>query len=109
LEIARTLTEIVPGMAEAWIWFGYSIRRTAGGLKQAFDTLTGIAPRFPSEPIIAFNLACYTCRLKQMDSAWFWLGKAFEIGKSLNQFDRIRLMALDEPDLELKWKEIRNS
>jgi hypothetical protein len=58
--------------------------------------------KFPLNPIIPYNLACYACQLGRLKNAWGWLEEAFEVGDS----KALKLMALDDPDLEPLWAEI---
>ena len=51
---------------------------------------------------IRYNLACYACRLGRLKEAWEWLEDAFE----LSDANQVKLMALDDPDLELFWTKI---
>jgi hypothetical protein len=51
---------------------------------------------------IRYNLACYACQLGNQEEAWDWLEDAFELGDS----KRVKLMALDDLDLEPFWAEI---
>ena len=102
-EIAQTLVKVVPDQPEAWIHRAYAARRIQGGSVQvAWDALLPAAGKFPKEPIIAFNLACYACQMGRLQEARDWLRKAISIGDS----KRIKLMAMEEKDLEPLWKEI---
>jgi hypothetical protein len=49
-----------------------------------------------------YNLACYECKLGRLEQAKSWLEKAFELGDP----KKIKLMALEDPDLEPLWREI---
>jgi hypothetical protein len=49
-----------------------------------------------------YNLACYACQLGNLKEARQWLEKAFAIGDS----KQLKLMALDDPDLEPLWREV---
>jgi hypothetical protein len=46
-------------------------------------------------------LACYSCPSGDLKAAWQWLEKAMDKGG-----DKIKLVALDEPELELLWVDI---
>jgi hypothetical protein len=82
----------------------YSLRRAkGGGLMVAREALSPVATQFPQEPTIPYNLACYDCQLGNLKEARQWLEKAFDIGDS----KRLKLMALDDPDLEPLWANIR--
>jgi hypothetical protein len=60
----------------------------------ARNILINALPKFPREAIIYYNLACYECRLKRMESAKKYLKQLFEI--DLNW----RLQALEDDDLK---------
>lgn len=105
LESARLLTERAPERASGWLHRSYALRRVAGGgLEAAWQVLSAVADRFPKEPIVPFNLACYACQLGRREEALQWLQRALTAGGK----DRIRPMALADPDLEPLWESIRN-
>lgn len=75
-------------------------------MQAAWDALLPAAEKFPDVHVIPFNLACYACQMGRLPEARDWLKRALEIaGKARNQ-KRVRLRALDEPDLEPLWKEL---
>src|SRR6266567_3022731 len=49
------------------------------------------------------HLACYACQMQQLDLARVWLKRALVIGGK----EKIRRMALEDPDLAPLWSEIR--
>lgn len=102
LEAARGLVQTDPDSASGWIHQSYSLhemKRT----REAFDLLLPTFKRFPEEATIPYNLACYACQLGDLEGARDWLAKAIEIrGK-----ENIKKAALDDPDLERMWEEIR--
>jgi Flp pilus assembly protein TadD len=104
LDVARKLLRGAPDRAESWLHHAYALRRVAdGGLAKAWEALKPAAEKFPEEPIIPFNLACYACQLGQLDEAREWLRRASKVGGK----DKIKLMALVDEDLEPLWPEIR--
>ncbi len=104
LQDARALVEAAPERAAGWIFQAYALRRVpTGGLQQAWDALRPAYERFPRQLIIPFNLACYSCQLRQLDDARAWLDRAAQIGGK----KEIKPMALAEPDLEPLWTEIQ--
>lgn len=104
LVAARDLLAEAPARSSAWLHHAYALRRAAaGGLQKAWGALLPAATKFPDEPIICFNLACYACQLEQLDEARGWLKRAMKIGRR----EHIKLMALMDEDLKPLWKEIR--
>lgn len=104
--VAQALITVLPDDAGGWLHGAYSLRRMkGGGLEQAQALLLPAAEKFPTEPVIAFNLACYACQLHQLDDARRWLKRAVEIGDE----KAIKTMALADDDLKLLWPEIRES
>ena len=59
--------------------------------------------KFPGEPTIAYNLACYACKMGGLDEARQWLERAVKIAGKAN----IKVMALNDDDLEPLWGEIK--
>ena len=109
-DIARAITELAPGRVSGWIHLAYSLRRKKdGGLQTAWEVLLPVVEKFPMQPVVAYNLACYACQMKQMDAARHWIKRVFEIAGEINRFDEIRLMALDDSDLEPLWTEFPSS
>jgi hypothetical protein len=71
-------------------------------LQEARDNLLWVIDKFPDDAIMRYNLACYECQLGWFEQAKQWLAKAFKLGDP----KKIKLMALDDPDLEPLWREI---
>jgi len=108
LELARSLIDQEPTRVTGWIHQAYALRRVGeGGLQLAWDALLPAAGRFPRNPIIPFNLACYACQMGRMDEARQWLARAFSIGRVIGTADAIKSMALQDQDLEALWGEIK--
>ena len=104
LTVARALVESAPKRSSGWLHRAYALRRVPnGGVKQAWEALLPAAEKFPEEPIIPYNLACYACQLQQLDEARAWLERALAVAG----IERIKTMALADPDLEPLWEEIR--
>jgi tetratricopeptide (TPR) repeat protein len=104
LAVARALLKGAPHRCSGWLHQAYSLRRaTKNGLQQAWDALLPAYNKFPREPTIAYNLSCYACQMKQLEEARAWLKQALKIGDK----HKIKEMALDDPDLQPLWGEIR--
>jgi tetratricopeptide (TPR) repeat protein len=103
LEIARLELQCAPADPSGWLHQAYAMRRVANGsLSAAWDALLPAAEKFPDEPIIAYNLACYACQMQQLDAARVWLKRAIKIGGK----DAIQKTALADDDLKPLWPEI---
>ena len=103
LQVARALLEAAPKRSSGWLHQAYALRRVPeGGVKPAWDALLPALEKFPKEPTIPYNLACYACQMQQLDDARSWLKRALALGGK----ERMKAMALEDPDLEPLWEEI---
>lgn len=100
-EIARTLSEMMPDQSWGFVHYAYALhelKRT----KEAQGVLLPVADKFPEDYLISYNLACYCCQLGQLEKGMSWLERAIGLaGKKA-----IRMMALQDPDLEPLWNRI---
>ncbi len=104
LQVARAALQRAPKRASSWLHQAYALRRVpGGGLQQAFEALLPAFDKFPKESAIPFNLACYACQMRQLDTARLWLKRALALGDK----ERIKQQALADADLEPLWAEIR--
>src|SRR6266481_833955 len=74
--------------------------RRANSIQAAKEFLLNAEPKFPKEPAIKYNLACYFCQTGDIKTAKNYLKKAFEI--DLNW----RVAALQDTDLQPIWDSI---
>jgi predicted Zn-dependent protease len=97
-KVGRALIAAAPDRALGWLHHAYALRRaTTGGLLAAFNALSPVAEKFPKEPTIPYNLACYTCQMQRDASETLaWLKQAMKAGKR----SEILAMAMKDPDLE---------
>jgi tetratricopeptide (TPR) repeat protein len=103
LAVARAELDSAPNESNGWLHRAYALRRTPdGGLTQAKEALLPAAEKFPKEPVVPFNLACYACQMQQLDEAREWLGQAVKVGGR----EHIKKMALADEDLKALWAEI---
>ncbi len=103
LLVAELELNNVPENSSGWLHRAYALRRVdGGGLVQAWDALLPTAEKFPTEPVIAYNLACYACQLNQLETARSWLHSAVKIGGK----EAIQKMARADDDLKPLWPEI---
>jgi predicted Zn-dependent protease len=68
LDIASTIIQLLPEHSLGWIHRSFALHelnRTA----EARDNLLPAVERFPDEPILRYNLACYECRLGRLEQA----------------------------------------
>jgi predicted Zn-dependent protease len=101
VEAACATTRLLPEMPYGWVHWAYALRRLKG-IPEAREILMSVVEKFPKEPIIRYNLACYACQLGDLKAARQWLDQAIALGGRQN----IRAMALKDPDLEPLRKEI---
>ena len=105
LAVARALLHSAPDRPSGWLHQAYALRRVSnGGLQRAWDALLPAFEKFPGLEIVPYNLSCYACQMKQLDSARLWLKRALSIGNK----DRVMRRALEDTDLEPLWGEIQN-
>jgi tetratricopeptide (TPR) repeat protein len=98
-EIAKRLTEFEPDSPQWPVSLAYATRR-AVSIEAAKEILQNAEPKFPKEAVIRYNLACYECRLSNLESAKDYLKQAFEIDSSW------RMTALRDADLEPLWNSL---
>ena len=72
-------------------------------MRQAWTALLPAFDKFPNEHTISYNLSCYACQMSQLDAARVWLKRAAVIGGK----EKIKRMALQDPDLKPLWDEIK--
>ena len=103
VDIARAITKLAPSRPFGWIHLSFALHEQKK-TQEAWDNLVGVAQRFPDEHLIPYNLACYAAQLGHLQEARDLLKKAF---RQSGNPTSIKLRALDDPDLEPLWKEIR--
>jgi tetratricopeptide (TPR) repeat protein len=105
LSAARAILQAAPDRSSGWLHQAYALRRVSdGGVEKAWDALLPAFEKFPKEPVIAYNLACYGCQMNRLTEAQAWLKRALKIGGK----EKIKEMALRDSDLEPLWEEIRS-
>ena len=104
LELSEGMVRDLPDHPGGFILRSYALRRSSkGSVEQATTSLLEAAVKFPSEPIIPYNLACYACQSGELVQARKFLRLAFEIG------DRKELLKMAGMDSDLKslWNELK--
>ena len=104
LQVARALMLAAPDRSSGWLHQAYALRRVPeGGIKQAWQALLPAFEKFPKEAVISYNLSCYACQMKQREAARVWFKRAVFLGGK----QKFQEMALNDPDLEPLWDELR--
>jgi tetratricopeptide (TPR) repeat protein len=78
LDVASQLLAADCTRAAGWINRSYALHELQR-TEEAREALLAALPLFPSVGVIPYNLACYACRLGQLDEARQWLRKAMEL------------------------------
>jgi predicted Zn-dependent protease len=100
LSIAKFEMSTAPKSLSGWVHQAYALRRTdKGGLQAAWDALFPTMQKFPKNPIVPYNLACYACQLQQRAKARVLLARAMALGGH----EQIKRMALNDSDLKPLW------
>lgn len=96
--VGHALCVAAPNRAVGRLHHAYALRRAkGGGLQAAFNALSQAAPKFPDEPTVPYNLACYSCQMqREATETLAWLRQAIKIGGR----KKIIAMAMQDPDLE---------
>jgi len=104
LATAERLLAAQPEHAAPWLHRAYALRRVPGGdVERAFAALHPALKKFPEEPTIPYNLACYACVSGRLDEARDWLAEAVRRGSKA----AIKAMSLKDADLQPLWEAIR--
>jgi predicted Zn-dependent protease len=98
LGLARTITEQAPEQSNGWINFAFALHELQR-TQEAWDHLFAVAERFPTEPTVAYNLACYGAQLGRLWEAEQWLKQAFKVGEPRV----LKPLALADVDLKPLW------
>jgi len=94
--VARKLTPYDPDDVQWWISWAFATRRS-DSIEAARAILVKAVEQHFDVAVVHSNLACYECQLGNLELAKGHLKLSFKIKK------RLRLNALDEPDLEPLW------
>ena len=101
VDLGRALTKVAPEFAQPWIHYAYALHELKQ-TREAFEVLSSVIDRFPEEPVIPYNLACYSCQLGDLVGARDWLAQACKLGDAREW----RQKAMEDPDLMPLWDEI---
>ncbi len=75
-----------------------------GRYQEAYDILFSVVDRFLQHKSVPYDLACYACRLGNMEKAKEWFRLVLQ-GDDLLKWKK---EALTDPDLEPLWEHIAN-
>lgn len=103
--LARAVIKMQPGRLAAWMDLASALRQ-ATGLQAAYDSLLPAFDHFPAAPFVPYQMARYACQLGRITDARDFLDRAFSLAAKIRGKRRLKLMALDEPDLEPLWARI---
>lgn len=98
LGLAKAIIEYTPDEPNGWIDLSFALhelKRT----QEAWDNLFAVAEKFPGQPTLAYNLACYGAQLGRLWEAEQWLKQAFKVGEPLV----LKRLALGDADLKPLW------
>ena len=72
LEVGRALAEAHPADCSGWIQRSFALHEL-GRTTEAMDALAPAVDMFPEHPLVRYNMACYACRLGDLEAARAWL------------------------------------
>lgn len=99
--VSKALCELAPGSSEAWVCQANTLRNYKG-VFDAWMLLLGIVKKFPGEPVIRYNLACYAAQMGLLEESCAWLVQAFEMEEAIE----LKVAAVCDPDLQPLWDRI---
>jgi predicted Zn-dependent protease len=62
VELAQALINLAPDQEQGWVNLGNSLY-FCGRTQEAYDCVKPLLDRFPRNPTLRYNLACYACQL----------------------------------------------
>lgn len=99
LRIAEDLVGVAPDDVVGYIHRSFALhelKRT----QEAFDLLRPVLEKFPDDPVIPYNLACYRCQLGWLDDAVQLLTQCYSRARNKGDWKK---RALEDPDLRPLW------
>ena len=103
LEIANCLHRELPDDPYGWVHAAVALYRL-GRTQEAKELSLALAPRFPKDWSIPYNLACYCAQLSEIQEAQEWFKAAMALDENT-----VKRMGIDDPDLEPLWQGRRES
>lgn len=105
-EVGESWVRVCPDHAIAWVHRSFALHELRH-TREAHDQLLPAATRFPQEPLVPYNLACYTCQLGDLATARRWLDRALTLDAETTQQIRRLESALVDVDLRPLWPELK--
>lgn len=99
VDLASALVRVVPDNPVGWVHRSFALHELKQ-TQEARDNLLVAVRRFPKNPLICYNLACYECQLGSLDKAKGWLRLACQLGDSKH----FRKLAKEDLDLRPMWQ-----
>ena len=103
LDLAKAIARIAPERAFGWLHISHALRKL-DRIQEALDNMVDALGRFPPNATMPFYAACYCAQLGKIAEARAWLEKAFANAESQEVRQKLKLRALDEPDLKPVWQ-----
>ena len=97
--VARELWKRHQDQPVYWNDLAWAVRR-AESVESANAILLEAVEKFPEDAMTNYNVGCYSCQLGDIEQAKMRVRKAIELDA------KFKLLAVDDPDLELVWKTI---
>jgi hypothetical protein len=98
-QIARALTQLAPEHPSGWISLSQCFH-FQGRTREAYESLIAVVQNFAGLAVMQYDLACYACRLGNLEEARMWLDEAF---KDKEQALALKAHAKVDPDLKEMW------
>ena len=103
---AQQLVDLAPECPFGWVHRAYAARRReGGGLGLAWELLRPALDRFPQDPTVAYNLACYAAQMGRQDEAWTLFQCALAAASKPAEY---LCLALTDDDLKPLWPRIHS-
>lgn len=103
LEIANCLHRQLPDDPYGGVHAAVALYRL-GPTQEAKERSLSLAPRFPKDWSVPYNLACYCAQLGEIEEAQEWFKAAMALDENT-----VKRMGIDDPDLEPLWQGMRDT
>lgn len=93
--IAHGLVALAPDEPVGWVNRSFALHQMKRTV-EAWHSLLPAAQKFPKNPTIAYNLACYACQLGRLGEARHWFQRALNLGDA----EKVKSLGRKDPDLK---------